>query len=178
MTGLTRALGRILLVRHAMPAVTADVRPERWVLSDAGRAAARALRRRLPDDAYLVASDEPKAWQTLVDDGAGVHRDPRFGEVRRDEPFGDGFRERRLAWVEGRIGPEHRGWEARDVVASRFEAGICDALDAAGDRPLVVASHGMAMTAWLASVGASGVADDPGGFWSGLAFPDLVVSTR
>ena len=159
---------QLILVRHAMPDVQPQVDPALWVLSGAGLRAARSLRAGLPVPALLVASDEPKAWQTLDDDGRGVARDNRFGEVRRDEPFGDGFRERRLAWVRG---TDHPGWESRDAVAARFDQAIRGHLGRADGIPLVVASHGMAMTTWLTW---RGIVDDPGEFWSGLAFPDRV----
>lgn len=166
---MSRAAGRALwLVRHAMPALQPEVDPALWVLSDAGLAAAAELRERLPADALLVASDEPKAWQTVDPSGSTVLRDPRLGEVRREEPFGDGFRERRLAYV---TGTDHEGWEPRADVAARFGEAVSEHLAAAGARPLVVASHGMAMTLWLTSLGS---VTDPGTFWSELAFPDLV----
>ena len=151
-----------------MPELVPDADPAGWVLSAEGMAAAAELRTRLPDGAYLVASDEPKAWQTVDPTGSAVVKDARFGEVRRDEPFGDGFRERRLAYL---TGTDHDGWEARDDVAARFGAGVADHLAAAVDRPLVVATHGMAVTLWLTSVG---VVTDPEPFWLGLGLPDLV----
>jgi hypothetical protein len=75
----------LILVRHAMPAYEQSVPPELWPLSVEGWEAARALD--LPAGAYLVASEEVKAWQTLEPFGAAV-RDARFNEVkRRGEPW-------------------------------------------------------------------------------------------
>lgn len=154
----------LILVRHAMPAVDPDVPPERWHLSPDGHRAATALAARLPADAVLVASAEPKARQTL---GGGVSIDNRFNEVVRDEPYDGDYRARRRAYVSG---TDHPGWEPRDQVVARFAEGVTGWLGRSGPRLLVVATHGMAMTLWLAA-GTPGLAD-PGAFWADLRLPD------
>jgi broad specificity phosphatase PhoE len=142
----------LVLVRHAMPVMEPLMLPDRWVLSDEGRAAAGRLA--LAEGARLVASGEPKAIQTLEHAGP-VTSDMRFNEVRRVEPFDDNFRAVRRAYVDG---VDHPDWEPRDEVVARFGEGIASY----PDRPLVVASHGMAMTLWLtARIGLA----DPGEFW-------------
>jgi broad specificity phosphatase PhoE len=114
--------------------------------------------------AHLAASDEPKAWQTL--EGAGeVTRDARFGEVQREGDSWDGSRELHRAYVDG---AEHPGWEPRLEVAARFEAAVENHVARAAGRPLVVASHGMVMTARI------GLAA-PGLFWADLRLPDVIV---
>jgi broad specificity phosphatase PhoE len=160
-------VSRLLLVRHAMPAHGPDLPPHEWVLRDDGLAAARGLAPHLPPGAYLVASEEPKAVQTLAPAGP-VARDARFNEIERpDEPYGDGYRTARGAYV---AGVDHPGWEPRVRVAERFDAGITDHLGRAGGRPLVVGTHGMAMTLWLsARIGV----EDPAAFWADLRFPDV-----
>lgn len=125
-----------------MPAYGPESPPDEWVLSPDGRQEAATLATLLPVGAHLVSSAEPKAFQTLEPAGA-VHRDVRFNEISRDEPFGGDWRELRRAYVSG---ADHSGWEAREEVADRFDAGIIDHLAKATDRPAVVASHGMAMT--------------------------------
>jgi 2,3-bisphosphoglycerate-dependent phosphoglycerate mutase len=132
-----------------MPAFTHDQAPDQWELNSEGHLAAAALATLLPAGAYLAASTEPKAWQTLTPTGEPV-RDARFGEVHRvGEPFGGNFRELRLSYVDG---TGHARWEPREQVAARFDAAIEEHLARAGERPLVVASHGMAMTAWLTAL--------------------------
>lgn len=152
-----------------MPTIDPAVPPERWTLGDEGRAGAAALAQRLPTGAYLVSSREPKARQTLEPLGA-VAEDAAFNEVwRAGEPFGGNFRELRLLYL---MGTQHERWEPRAEVAQRFDQGITRHIREAGDRPLVVATHGMAMTLWLtACVGLP----DPGAFWSGLRFPDALL---
>jgi len=159
------------VVRHAMPVVDSDQEPARWHLSAEGRRTAAALVRRLPAAALLVASDEPKAWQTLdpTGDGQQVTKDARLREVRREEAFSDDFHVARRAYVDGM---DHLGWEDRRAVAARMQSAVDDHLAAAGERPLVVAGHGMAMTVWFTA--AVGLAD-PGDFWAALRFPDLLA---
>jgi broad specificity phosphatase PhoE len=90
----------LILIRHAMPAFGPDVPAQDWLLSDDGQARAARLATLLPDDAYLVASAEPKAWQTLEPAGT-VRRDPRFNEVFRAEPWEGDYRKLRRAYVDG-----------------------------------------------------------------------------
>jgi broad specificity phosphatase PhoE len=69
------------------------------------------------------------------------------------------------------------GWEPQEEVAARFEAAVLDAMRAT-DRPVVVFTHGQALTLWLQRLGAI---TDAVGFWSRLAMPDAVpveVQTR
>jgi len=130
---------------------------------------ARPTCRRLPVDAYLVASTEPKALGTVAPFGPVV-TDPRFGEITRPASgSSEDWRELRLAYVEG---ADHPGWEPRSAVVGRFDSGINDHWVRAAGRPLVVASHGMAMTLWLtARIGL----DAPGAFWSSLRLPDVLA---
>ncbi|MEV0900816.1 histidine phosphatase family protein [Actinoplanes sp. NPDC049802] len=159
---------KLFLVRHAMPAFAPDVHTAAWNLSSEGRREARKLARTLPTGALLVASQEPKARQTLEPAGA-VHSDERFGEVARDEPYEGDFRARRRAYV---AGTDYAGWEPRDQVSARFAEGVRFWIARAGERPLVIASHGMALTLWLTTT--IGLAD-PGAFWTGLRLPDLLA---
>jgi len=156
----------LILVRHAMPAYDRHVPPDRWPLSPSGRAAARRLP--LPTDALFAASDEVKAWQTLEHAGA-VTLDPRFREALRNERWDGPYRELRRSYVEGSA---HPGWESHAAVAARFDDGVVDLLVRSGSRPLVIASHGMAMTVWLQS---RGCVTEPGAFWAALRFPDAIA---
>ncbi|MEV0615393.1 histidine phosphatase family protein [Nonomuraea sp. NPDC050404] len=158
----------LFLVRHAMPAYGPAVPPHEWTLSAEGWQAARRLVARLPEDACLVSSDELKAWQTLGGDGS-VARDRRFNEVTRVEPWEGDYRELRRTYVDG---ADHADWEPRAEVAKRFDAGITEHLVRTGGRPLVVATHGMAMTVWVKAL--LGLRS-PGDFWADLRFPDALL---
>ncbi len=158
----------LYLVRHAMPDVDPACDPATWPLGSQGRAAARQLADVLPSRALLIASDEPKAWQTLDPSGEReVHRDRRLAEVRRSEEFRDDFRRLRRSYVCGAV---IDGWEPQEDVTRRFTAAVGEAGQQAGGRDLVIASHGMAITVWLTQAVALA---DPGSFWADLRFPDL-----
>lgn len=94
---------RLILVRHAMPAIDPQTPAELWHLGDQGRAAARALRPLLAEPAYYVASTEPKAVETLqeIAGDLSVHT----ARVRRSTPSAPVERRLRLP---GR-GPRIRG---------------------------------------------------------------------
>ncbi len=160
-------MNSLWLVRHAMPAHGPEVPAAEWELSEQGRQDAESIRSLLPATGLLVSSTEPKARQTLEPAGH-VRTDERFNEVRRDEAYRGDFRTARLAYVSG---ADQAGWETRAAVVARFDAGVRHWRALAGARPLVIASHGMAMTVWLSA--AMNVAD-PGGFWAGLRFPDVL----
>jgi broad specificity phosphatase PhoE len=165
----------IILVRHAEPVAVRQQAPGRWPLSEAGRRAARRLRDRLPGSGVWVSSTETRAYETLACAREGartIARDPGFDEVRRDEPFEDGFRARRRAWVEGELDDRHAGWESPRDAADRFDGTV--QLYVMPDVPLVVASHGMVLTAWLVHGRGWLAPEDAGDFWEGLSFPDVV----
>ncbi|MCY1143341.1 histidine phosphatase family protein [Actinoplanes sp. Pm04-4] len=159
---------RVILVRHAMPEVDPGVPPRLWHLGAAGEAAARALTPALPADAVLVASTEPKAAETLqaAAPGRAVLRNAGFDEVHQPAEWRDDHRERARAYVEG---TSHPDWEPQPEVAARFTAAIARH---AGARPLVVASHGLAITCWLAAQQL--LTQPPGVFWAALTFPDVI----
>jgi broad specificity phosphatase PhoE len=83
---------KLVLVRHAMPIVRADVPSEAWALSPAGRDAAAQLGERLRAVAptVVISSPEPKAYETvqIVSSALSV-------PLRRD----DGLREHRRRTV-------------------------------------------------------------------------------
>ena len=159
---------KLFLVRHAMPAFGPDIPAAAWELSSEGWCDARALARALPVGAALIASGEPKARQTLEPAGS-VQTDERLNEVTRDEPYEGDFQARRRAYV---TGTDYTGWEPRHQVVARFADGVSFWSAQADGRPLVIASHGMAMTLWLtATVGLA----DPGAFWADLRLPDLLT---
>jgi broad specificity phosphatase PhoE len=82
-----------------------------WHLGDDGRGAARDLGQMLPARAHLVASDEPKAVETLAEASgrSDVVVDADFGEVRRpNAPSGEIHRALAAAYLGVAA---HAGWE-------------------------------------------------------------------
>lgn len=167
-TGEQRPPQPLILVRHAMPDFNADVLARDWPLSADGQQAAARLAAWIAAEVperLLVASSETKAAETLAPAGV-VCQDARFDEVERVEPFGGGFRRLRREYVAG-VG--HSGWEPHTRVVERFDAALREHGD--GVRTLIVATHGMALTLWVAArIGL----DDPVAFWERLSFPDVL----
>lgn len=164
-----------MLVRHAEPAVSPRDDPRLWPLSTAGRQAASQLRRRLPRAGRWVSSSERKAYETLFYAGHGsipVAEDPRFDEVRRDEPFDSEFKARRRAWVEGQLDDRHTGWESPVEAAERFDLAVRE--HTADADALVVATHGMVLTAWLVHERQWLALGEAGAFWERMRFPDVI----
>ncbi|GGN87451.1 hypothetical protein GCM10010112_70100 [Actinoplanes lobatus] len=164
-------MSRILLVRHAMPEIDPGVPAELWRLSAAGRAAARELALLIQPGARFVSSPEPKAMETLaqIAGDTRVAVDSGFAEVRRPPAWtgGDVYRAAARAYLNG---ADHEGWEPRDQVVGRFAAAV-DRHAAAGGT-LVIGTHGLAGTLWLASRHAVGWPAEQ--FWEALRFPDLI----
>ena len=97
----------------------------------------------------------------------------RVGEARRPARWHDDYRARASRYVSGQT---YVGWEPHETVVRRFDAGVRAGLRARADAPLVIVSHGLALTLWLQSIGA---VSDVGTFWDELAFPDAFrVSVR
>jgi broad specificity phosphatase PhoE len=162
-------MAQIVLVRHAMPVMEPKLPAERWRLGDEGRAAARELARALPRAPFAVTSHEPKARETAEElvavCGGTLTVDARVAETRRPQGWDANFAERARQFVAGR---QHDGWESRHAVVARFDAAVREAIEARAGAPLVVVTHGQALTLWLQSIGA---VDDTPRFWSELAFP-------
>jgi broad specificity phosphatase PhoE len=168
--GTIAASTDVVLVRHAMPETDPTVAPERWPLGEASRDAARRLARLLPAEPLVLVSDETRATQTANElvavRGGFVRVDARIGEAHRPDRWHDDYRARGFRYVAGQT---YVGWEPHETVVRRFDAGVRAALGVRADAPLVIVSHGLALTLWLQSVGA---VSDVGAFWQDLTFPD------
>lgn len=137
------------LVRHAMTIVDRSRPSEEWVLSDDGRAAARALRLAGP----ARSSSEPKALETARLAGLDATPDDRLREVRR--PWSDDY----AADVERYLGGEDLpGWEPRATALERLHAAL-DGFEG------VAVTHGLAISLFL------GYSLDE---WRALPFPAVV----
>ena len=138
------------LVRHAAVVVDRETPSHTWLLSDAGRDAARALS--LPAGPSLT-SPEPKATETAVLAGLDAVVDERLREVAR--PWSDDY----VAQVGRYLGGEPLdGWEPRNEALERLHA----ALDGFNG---VAVSHGLAISLY------AGLSFDE---WHALPFPAVV----
>jgi broad specificity phosphatase PhoE len=163
----------ITYVRHAMAVQTEGVHPTAWHLDDSGRADAARLADRLevaPAIGALVASTEPKALETAeavaARWGAELVPDERLREALRPW-IGPGYRAVVHRYLRGEL-PD--GWEEHAAVEARVAQAVDDARQRAQDRPIVVVSHGLALSLHLGD--RLGRDFDRESFWSSLAFPD------
>jgi broad specificity phosphatase PhoE len=129
--------------------VNRDLPSHDWPLSEAGRAAARALSLHGP----ARSSTEPKALETARLAGLVPEPDDRLREVRR--PWSDDYESEVARYLRGEDLP---GWEARDEALARLSA----AVDGFGG---IVVTHGLAI-ALLA-----GFTFDE---WQALPFPAVI----
>jgi broad specificity phosphatase PhoE len=164
----------LILIRHATPIPHRDQPSSRWPLSREGRADSRRLATLLGlREAHFVASDEDKAVATIHE--LAGHRpvltDARFGEVRR--PYVDG--DYRAVARDYLLGAQPDGWEDQSVVTERFEAAVVDHAGraAAAGHPLVIGSHGLALTQWLGDH--VDLRPDLVAFWDELRMPDVIA---
>ena len=98
--------------------------------------------------------------------GGTLQSDERVAEVRRPPSWVANHEQLARDYV---AGTQHAGWEDHADVVARFGAAVRAAVEGAGNRPVVVVSHGQAMTIWL---GTTALLADPARFWSELRFPD------
>lgn len=166
---------KIVFLRHSLPAVHADVPPEDWGLSSAGALAARNSVLDVPISAKVLSSTERKAIETTSiitgRDAIDIETDLGFGEIQREEPVDDGFRERRAAWVAGQEDYRHAGWEAHTTAADRMS----NALLHHRSEIMIVGTHGMVLTTWMVHVGLVSAGQPAVAFWQALGFPDTVT---
>lgn len=172
-------MSRLVLVKHAMPAID-EAKPARlWPLSDEGRAAAGRLAEKLRAlaPAHVCASSEPKAADTgrVIAAALGA-------PIRLDEDLVETFRET-VGWlpraeVEAGIEELFRrpgdlvyGEETGDAAHARFDRGVQRALAASEGATTVIAAHGTVISLWVGR--RLGV--DPMALWRRLPLPGAVV---
>ena len=168
----------LILVRHSIPAVSAEVHYRSWPLTTEGeRLAARAanfVASYQPE--LIVTSDELKALQTAeiiasrvavaleVDSGLGEH--DRSGVPWR----GDEARRRELRDLFANPTRRVFGNESANEALQRFDSALGRSLSR-GLGTVAVVTHGTMMTLYLARL----TGRDAGEIWSQLGFPAVAV---
>ncbi|HSZ53153.1 MAG TPA: histidine phosphatase family protein [Caulobacteraceae bacterium] len=151
-------MGRVILVKHALPVLSADVPSNRWVLSAAGQESCRALAAGLRGQGVrrLYASLEPKALETAarvaVELGLDVrprvdlHENDRtdlgFPPLTDLERLIERFFDEPEALVMGR--------ETASAALARFAAAVRAIADESEDAPAAIVAHGTVITLFLA----------------------------
>jgi broad specificity phosphatase PhoE len=167
---------RVIIVRHAMPTVDPEIPADRWPLGWDSRVASRLLRLHVTHPAYYVSSTEPKAAQTMQEI-AGAQRlvtDADLAEVHRPHVWFSAEEEYHAAALAYAGGACPDGWEPQSEVITRFDAAVVRHAAAAAERgsTLVIGTHGLAPTVWMAS--RYRLDCEPSRFWQELRFPDVV----
>lgn len=158
---------RLVVVRHAQPAVDPGTPQDTWPLTRAGRRAARRLALSLENAPDAVASSpERKAIET---------GEPIAARFELALAVDERLRETARPWIDGDYptlvhrwlaGETLDGWEPRDNVTERWDEAIRQSTTSSQGNVIIV-GHGLAMTAWAAH--RFGI--DPIEFWTGLDFP-------
>lgn len=175
-------LNYLILVRHSLPEIDADVPAAQWILSAEGRQRcidlAQELRPYHPD--RLLVSIEPKAQQTagllaqeldrpMVIIG-GLHE-----HERSSVPFSsqEEFRAKIKALFDQ---PDELvfGDETANQAYRRFSAAIDSILSQFRGHNVAIITHGTVMTIWLART----CNVSPYSFWSDLGLPSFVILSR
>ena len=164
-------MSAVILVRHALPEIERGLASKLWGLSESSREDCVLLAHALPAPVAgaVVTSDERKARETAeviaLRLGLQVETDPRLAEVDRPQVWDRDYREVAAAYLAGTPEP---GWEAREAVVGRFAAAVTDARVRAEGADVIVVSHGMAISLWVASV----CTIDLPAWWRELTLPD------
>ncbi|SCL54696.1 Broad specificity phosphatase PhoE [Micromonospora peucetia] len=166
-------MDEVVLVRHAMPVLQPEIPAVDWELDEQGRAAARAFSGTLPDSAYLVSSTEPKAMQTLQEMASGrtVVPEDGFREVHQPIRWCDNYHDLARAYLDGVV-PD--GWETHEDLVARFNTAVARhaAAARAQGQTLIIGTHGLAATVWLAQH--LPLEPTPTDFWAAIGLPDVI----
>ncbi|MDH3733470.1 MAG: histidine phosphatase family protein [Gemmatimonadota bacterium] len=171
---------RLILVRHAQPAIDPSMPASRWRLTEEGRTGAASLGQRLalyrPRACY--SSPEPKAIETAAGIVTAIDVPvvpvPGLAEhAREDVPFlgsAAAFRERLLE-VFARPGEVVFGEESAHQAAERFTDAMDLVMEEAGAESVVAVSHGTVMSLYVSGrIGLNAVE-----FWDSLGWGAFVV---
>lgn len=84
----------------------------------------------------------------------------------------DGTRTAIIGASTGQLDDRHTGWESPEEAAERFDVAVRE--HAADADALVVATHGMVLTAWLVHGRRWLAPEGAGSFWDQMHFPEVI----
>jgi broad specificity phosphatase PhoE len=172
-------MAKLVLVKHAPPAVTPDVASPRWVLSAEGQTRCSWLAGELAGLGVIqiYASLEPKALETaaLAAVRLGLEVRPRRDLHENDRT---GLRFGPMDELKARIrrffdepSALVMGTETAEAAGRRFEAAVRALLAESGDAVAAVVTHGTVLTTLVARHNPI----QPFAFWDSLTVPSVVV---
>lgn len=179
MTPMDPDRSRLILVKHAMPAIEPALTASLWALSEQGRADAMRLAEELLPHApsRMLSSVEPKAAETarVVAERIGVVPETRPGlheHDRRNVGFlGEDAFHAAVADFFRRPSELVMGLETADEAAARFESAVDGLMLEPPAGATVVVAHGTVISLYLARK----VGLEPYGLWRRLGLPSYAV---
>jgi broad specificity phosphatase PhoE len=172
-------MSKLILIKHAKPIVTPDEPPERWPLSDEGRAKCAALAERLQPHApaFVIASDEVKASETgqRVAETLGVPFEVFPGLHEHDRTDVPQMQTREfisyMALLFKKPDELVLGNESGNEALERFSKALDEVLKKHEGKDVAVVTHGTVLALYVA--GKTG--EDPFGLWRRMGLPSFVV---
>lgn len=170
---------KLILVKNAPPQIDPSVVPQRWVLSEDGRASCDWLAQALQREGVerLYASLEPKALETaaLVGLAMGLPVQPR-ADLHENDRTGTGFLsqddlEARMRRFFTAPGEPVVGMETADAARARFEAAIRAILAETKSGNVAIVTHGTVISL-LTGAGDPATTYE---LWMSLGLPSYVV---
>lgn len=170
---------KLLLIRHSQSAVTPDLAPSRWPLSEEGRRLCRPFAPVIAGwkPTIIITSEEEKALETglligqalrlPVESRPGLHEHVRPAFQQPDSP--EVFRNKVARLFDH---PEDLvfGEETASQALARFESAVMDVLGSCAGTVGIV-THGTVMALFVGKHNSVDVTS----FWRSLAMPHLIV---
>jgi broad specificity phosphatase PhoE len=150
----------LILIKHALPALVADVAPRHWLLGPPGELQAHRLAQKLAGHQpfELLSSEEPKAARTAALIGAdlGVAPRARAGLEELDRPAQPLLSVEEHAALNARLfaAPDRAvlGRESAASALERFSHAISAAVaEVPTDRHVVIVTHGTVISLFVAA---------------------------
>lgn len=170
---------KLILIKHAKPAVDEGVPSHEWRLSEEGRRRCEPLAARLKahDPSAVISSDEPKALETaqIIAGAMGmqVEQEPGFGEHDRSNVpmmLSRDFISTMALFFKDR-GRLVIGRETAEQAAQRIAQAIDRAIESHPAGNIAIVTHGTVLALFAAAHGAG----DAFLLWRRLGLPSLVL---
>lgn len=172
---------KLILIKHARPAISEKTPSHEWELSEEGKAACGPLAEivRAHDPAIIITSDEPKAIQTgkllgerlgkPVEIASDLHEHDRSNvPMMRSAEFlsalADFFKQGSRLVL---------GKETANQAADRFSRAVDSIVESHAQGNIAIVTHGTVLALFAAQHGAG----DPFGMYRSMGLPSMMVFT-
>jgi len=172
----------LLLIRHSIPDIRANIPADRWGLSLTGRACSETLARRLEvySPQVMITSMESKSIETgeIIAGHFGIESVTAQGlheHVRDNVGYLELLDfEKRLAAFFSQPEKLMLGRETANQALGRFSTALEKALTRFPSGNIAVVTHGTVLTLWVTRI----TGENPLPFWKRLGMPALLVFSR